>query len=347
MASAGVVREGASVSEVVFQQQARIAWQRGSLASPYKAELILLGVGVLGLFVFPSDLGLLTRIAIMSLFVLSLSFVLGQAGILTLGHAAFFGTGAYAAGLFAKHLSSDPIVGLLAGGAAGLVAALISGFLVLRAEGLALLMMTVAVSQILMETANKLGWITGGDDGLADYSISPIFELFRFDMFGRTGYLYALVVLVASYFVLNRIAASPFGLTSRGIRSDPGRMTALGCSVYRHLVITYTIGGFFAGIAGALSAQTAGVVGLNSFGFLLSAEALVMVVLGGTLRLSGAVVGTIVFMVVHHVTSTVNPFHWLLVIGIMLVGTVLLLPAGIISTPKILRLVVDKSRMRR
>lgn len=335
------------MSEFALQQQARVASQRRSRSIPYQSEAVLLTIGVLGFFAFPSDLGLLTRIAIMSLFVLSLSFALGQAGLLTLGHAAFFGTGAYAAGLFAKHLSSDPLIGLLAGGAAGMAAALISGLLVLRAEGLTLLMMTVAVSQILMETANKLSWITGGDDGLADYSVSPIFGLFRFDMFGRTGYLYALLVLVASYFILNRIAASPFGLTSRGIRSDPERMTALGCSVYRHLVITYTIAGFFAGIAGALSAQTAGVVGLNSFGFLLSAEALVMVVLGGTLRLSGAVVGTIVFMVVHHVTSTINPFHWLLVIGVMLIGIVLLLPGGIVSAPKSMVLLIGRLGVRR
>lgn len=334
------------MSDVLLQQQDQVERSRRSLAIPFKPEIVLLLAGLLGFFAFPSDLGLLTRIAIMAIFVLSLSFVLGQAGILTLGHAAFFGTGAYAAGLFAKYFSTDPILGLVAGGVAGSVVALVSGLLVLRAEGLTLLMMTVAVSQILMETANKLSF-TGGDDGLSDYNVNPIFGQFRFDMFGRTGYLYALVILVLSYFVLNRIAASPFGLTSQGIRSDPGRMTALGCSVYRHLVIVYMIGGLFAGLAGALSAQTAGVVGLNSFGFLLSAEALVMVVLGGTLRLSGAIAGTVAFMVIHHVTSTINPFHWLLVIGLLLIGVVLLLPGGIMSASSSLRLLVQKLRARK
>ena len=335
------------MSDVVLQQQDQVERSRRSFAIPFKPEILLLLAGLLGFLAFPSDLGLLTRIAIMALFVLSLSFVLGQAGILTLGHAAFFGTGAYAAGLFAKYFSADPILGLVAGGVAGSVVALVSGLLVLRAEGLTLLMMTVAVSQILMETANKLSSITGGDDGLSDYSVNPIFGLFRFDMFGRTGYLYALVILVLSYFALNRIAASPFGLTSQGIRSDPGRMTALGCSVYRHLVIVYMIGGLFAGLAGALSAQTAGVVGLNSFGFLLSAEALVMVVLGGTLRLSGAIAGTLAFMVIHHVTSTINPFHWLLVIGLLLVGVVLLLPGGLTSAASVLRRHVETLRARK
>ena len=331
----------------MLQQQDQVERSRRSLAIPFKPEIVLLLAGLLGFLAFPSDLGLLTRIAIMAIFVLSLSFVLGQAGILTLGHAAFFGTGAYAAGLFAKYFSTDPILGLVSGGVAGLVVALVTGLLVLRAEGLTLLMMTVAVSQILMETANKLSSITGGDDGLSDYNVAPVFGTFRFDMFGRTGYLYALLVLVLSYFALNRIAASPFGLTSQGIRSDPGRMSALGCSVYRHLVLVYMIGGFFAGLAGALSAQTAGVVGLNSFGFLLSAEALVMVVLGGTLRLSGAIAGTVVFMVIHHVTSTINPFHWLLVIGLLLIGVVLLLPGGIMSASSSLRLLVQKLRARK
>ena len=335
------------MSDVLLQQQDQVERSRRSFAIPFKPEILLLLAGLLGFLAFPSDLGLLTRIAIMALFVLSLSFVLGQAGILTLGHAALFGTGAYAAGLFAKYFSADPILGLVAGGVAGSVVALVSGLLVLRAEGLTLLMMTVAVSQILMETANKLSSITGGDDGLSDYSVNPIFGLFRFDMFGRTGYLYALAILVLSYFALNRIAASPFGLTSQGIRSDPGRMTALGCSVYRHLVIVYMIGGLFAGLAGALSAQTAGVVGLNSFGFLLSAEALVMVVLGGTLRLSGAIAGTLAFMVIHHVTSTINPFHWLLVIGLLLVGVVLLLPGGLTSAASVLRRHVETLRARK
>jgi branched-chain amino acid transport system permease protein len=322
------------------------AVSRRCASLPFAEELLLLVCGLGAFFLFPEDLGLLTRMAVTALFVLSLSMVLGQAGILTLGHAAMFGTGAYAAGLFAKHLSGDPFLGLLAGGLAGAIVALLSGVVLLRAYGLTLLMLTVAICQILFEVANKLSFITGGDDGLSDFQIKPVLGLFRFDMFGRTGYLYALVVLVVSYFILNRIVASPFGLTNRGIRSDSGRMTALGCPVYRHLLVTYGVGGLFAGIAGAVSAQTAGVVGLNSFGFFLSAEALVMLVLGGTLRLSGALVGTAVFMVIHHITSTINPFHWLLVIGVMLIVTVLALPDGVMSAPARIKTLLQGRRLR-
>ena len=300
-------------------------------AIPFLPEIIIVALGIGAFFAFPNDLAFLSRILITALFVLSLSLVLGQAGIPTLGHSASLGTGAYAAGLFAIHVSQDPMLGLLIGGLAGGGMALVTGALLLRTAHLTFVMLTIAVAQILYEIANQAAWITGGDNGLAGISVNPILGWFEFDLYSRTSYLYALAVLAISYFIMRVIVESPFGLTSRGIHSDPDRMRALGCNTYRHLLIVFTIGGLFAGLAGALSAQVAQVVGLSSLSFSTSGDALVMLIVGGSARLPGALIGTIVFMIVEHVAATVNPYHWLFIIGGLLIVTVLLLPGGLVS----------------
>jgi branched-chain amino acid transport system permease protein len=300
-------------------------------AIPFLPELIIVTLGIGAFFAFPNDLAFLARILITGLFVLSLSLVLGQAGIPTLGHSASMGTGAYAAGLFAIHVSQDPLIGLLVGGLAGGGIAVATGALLLRTAHLTFVMLTIAVAQILYEIANQAAWLTGGDNGLAGISVDPILGVFEFDLYSRTSYLYALTVLVLSYLVMRMIVGSPFGLTSRGIHSDPDRMRALGCNTYRHLLIVFTIGGLFAGLSGALSAQVAQVVGLSSLSFGTSGDALVMLIVGGSARLPGALIGTVVFMIVEHIAATVNPYHWLFLIGGLLIVTVLVLPGGLIS----------------
>jgi len=298
---------------------------------PFLPEIALLAIGIAAYYLFPEDLALLTRIAITALLVLSLSLVLGQAGIATLGHAVFMGVGAYAAGLFAMHFNSDPLLGLAVGALAGGVFALFSGSLLLRTHGLTFLMLTVAVSQILYEVANQASWLTGGDDGLSGFKTSPLFGYFRFDLFSRTAFLYSLGVLVISYFVIRKIVESPFGMTIRGIRSDHTRMAALGNNVYRQLLVTFTIGGLFAGVAGALAAQTSHVVGLSTLSFHTSGEALVMLIVGGSRRLPGAILGTVIFLLVQHVASAINPYHWLFLIGALLILCVLALPGGLMG----------------
>jgi branched-chain amino acid transport system permease protein len=136
-------------------------------------------------------------------------------------------------------------------------------------------------------------------------------------------------VLVVSFAILRRLMRSPFGLTCVGIREDRTRMASLGCEVTRQLAIVYAIGGAFAGVAGALSAQVTQVVGLSSLGFAHSAEVLVMLVLGGVGRLWGAIAGTAVFMLVHHVAAAADPLRWMFVIGAMLLVVVLVFPGGI------------------
>jgi len=295
------------------------------------AELVIpLAAAALAL-IFPSQLNFLMLVATTAIFVLSLDLVVGYAGIVTLGHAAFFGAGAYGAGLYAIHVTAEPISGLLVGAAAGAAIALASGLLILRAHGLTLLMMTVAVAQILLEVANKSRWLTGGDDGLYGIMPAPILGLFAFDFHGRTGFAYSVVILTLVFVFLRVLTASPFGRTTVGIREDRERMAALGTRAYPHLVRTYAISGAVAGLAGAVSAQTVQVVGLNTLSFTMSAECLVMLVLGGTGRLWGALVGTLMFMMIHHSAAELDPFRWMFVIGFMLVAVVLFLPGGVVN----------------
>lgn len=293
--------------------------------------VVMAAVGLGAFWLFPNDLGLLTRIAAAALFVMSLDMVLGYCGIATLGHAAMFGTGAYAAGIAAVNWVSDPLVLLGIGGVAGGLIALATGALILHARGLTLLMLTIAVAQIVQEVANKARDWTGGSDGLSGIDPNPVLGLFRFDLYGRTSYLFALAVLIVGFLVARRIVRSPFGLACRGVKEEPLRIAALGGSPRRYLVSMYGVAGVFAGIAGALTAITSGIVGLDSAGFSWSAEAMIMLVLGGTGRLYGAVIGTVAFMAIHHILASTDPFHWMLFIGLFLMGIVLFLPGGIAS----------------
>jgi branched-chain amino acid transport system permease protein len=305
--------------------------KRNLLDLPCIPELLLLCAGLAAMALMPDEMGFLTRAVTSMLFVLSLDLVLGYCGVVTLGHAALFGVGAYAAGIYAIHLSPEPLTGLLVGGVAGGIVAAATGLFLLRTHGLTCLMMTIAVAQILLEILNKWRSVTGGDDGLSGVVVRPVLGVFEFDFLGRTGFLYSLAVLVVAFAVMRRLVGSPFGLTCIGIREDRQRMTALGCHVYGHTLVMYVLGGVFAGIAGALMAQTTQVVGLSSLGFAWSAEALVMLVLGGMGRLWGAVIGTVLFMVVHHFASAIDPFKWMFVIGGLLIAVVLLFPSGLVD----------------
>ncbi|HUF56685.1 MAG TPA: branched-chain amino acid ABC transporter permease [Thermohalobaculum sp.] len=293
-------------------------------------DLALLA-GALGLmWIVPDQLAFLTRVLIMILLVLSLDLVVGFAGIATLGQAAMFGSGAYAAALFALHVSAEPLSGLVVGMAAAAGVAFVSGLALLRAKALTLLVLTIAVAEVLQEVANQADTVTGGADGLGGYLMAPLLGA-EFDLWGRTGYLYALGVLALCFAFARRLAGSPLGLALRGIREAPDRMHALGTPVYWRLVTVYTLAGGLAGAAGALSAQTTELVSPAAFDFSLSAEALIMLILGGTGRLYGAILGTVLFMAVHHFAAAVDPFNWLFAIGALVLAVVFLAPAGLVS----------------
>lgn len=295
-------------------------------APPWQLPALVLAIGLAAWWLMPEQLGLLTRIAIAALLVLSLDLVVGVAGLATLGHAAMFGSGAYAAGIFALQVHADPTLGLLVGVAAGAAVAAATGAFLLRYSGFTFLMLTIAVAQIAASLAQKARDWTGGDDGLSGFTIGPLLGRFGFDLEGRTGALYALAVLVVGLYVARRVVDSPFGLAVRGIHENRARMAALGTPVVARLWAMYTLAGALAGAAGAVSAQTSAIVGLDSLSFAVSAEALVMLILGGAGRLHGALIGALLFTLLHHTAASINPYHWLFVIGAALMLVVLVPP---------------------
>lgn len=296
------------------------------VAPAWRSPLLVLAIGLIAWWALPDQLGLLTRMAITALFVLSLDLVVGIAGLATLGHAALFGAGAYAAGLFALKASGEPLLGLAVGTGAGALLALASGAFLLRYHGFTFLMLTVAVAQIAASLAQKARDWTGGDDGLSGFTMGPLLGRFAFDLEGKTAALYAIAILALGLYVARRVVDSPFGLAVRGIHESRARMAALGTPVLRRLLAMYTLAGALAGAAGALSAQTNAIVGLDSLSFALSAEALVMLILGGAGRLHGALIGAVVFTLLHHTAASINPYHWLFIIGAALMVVVLLPP---------------------
>ena len=282
-------------------------------------------------FLFPTYLPLGSQILIMVLFALSLDLILGYAGIITLGHAAFFGVGAYAAGIVAAQGWHEPITGLVIAAAAAALVGLGSGLIILRTHGLTLLMLTLAVMFMLHEAANKASFITGGADGLQGMAIDPIFGLFRFDMWGRTAYLYALAVLFLAWIVVRALVHSPFGRSLIGIRENGTRMPAIGTPVRRRLVIAYTIAAALSGIAGGLLAQTTQFVALNVISFELSGAVLIMLIFGGVGRLYGAFVGAPIYMIAQDQLAKSDPVYWFFWIGLLLVLVVMFARGGILG----------------
>lgn len=291
---------------------------------------VIVGLAILGYFLFPNNLALLTRITAIALLVLSLDLVTGYCGVATLGHAALFGAGAYGAGIAAAHFGvTDPIAMLAVGIVAGTVAGLVSGVVVLRTHGLPQLVLSIAIIHLAHEAANKASAWTGGSDGLAGIMPDAVFGIWQFDLWGRTAYVFGIVLLLIAFIVLRQIVRSPFGMLCRGIRQDPVRVRAMGASVHGTLITMYAISGAVAGAGGALNAISTQVVGLDSLSFTLSAEALVMLVLGGTGSLYGALIGTVAFMWFEDVVSAANPFHWLTIVGVLLILVVLFAPKGL------------------
>ena len=289
-------------------------------------EAALLMALLLSWALLPSHALLLNEIAILALFAMSLDLILGYAGIVSLGHAAFFGFGAYAAALFAKLVMPDPGLGLLVAVSLTAVLGAVCSLLILRGSDLTRLMVTLGVASILFELANKLDWLTGGADGLQGVVMGPLrtpFGRFEFDLTGRTAYAYTLVVLVVALLIARRIVHSPFGFSLQALRDNRLRTASIGLSVNARLIAVYTVAAAMAGAAGALLAQTSGFASLDVFDFHRSAEVLLVLVIGGTGYLYGGIFGAIVFKLLHDLISAWTPQYWNFWLGLFLVVLVL------------------------
>lgn len=271
----------------------------------------------------PSHAAIINEVAIVALFAISLDLVLGYSGIVSLGHAAFFGLGAYTTALFCKHVMPDPHLGLLVSMAAAALLGLAASFTVLRGSDLTRLMVTLGVALVLFELANKLDWLTGGMDGIQGLVFAPVLGRFEFDLAGRTASYYSLTVLLVLFLVARRIVHSPFGATLKAIRDNRLRAMAIGIPVHSRLVAVYTIAAAMAGAAGALFTQTSGFASIDVFEFHRSADVMLMLVIGGVGWLYGGIAGAIVFKLMQDLLSQITPQYWTFWLGLFLVVLVL------------------------
>jgi branched-chain amino acid transport system permease protein len=270
-------------------------------------------------FALPQYAALINEIAIFALFAVSLDIVLGYAGIVSLGHAAFFGAGGYASALLAKHLIADPLVGLALGTAIGAVLGALTSPMIVRGTDLTRLMVTMGVALVLLELANKFDNITGGADGLQGVVTAPLFGVFEFDLAARTASFYSVSVLFVVFIVLRRVVHSPFGVSLQALRDNRLRLAAVGMSVQGRLMAAYTLGAAIAGAAGALLSQTTGFASLDLLDFHRSADVMLALVIGGAGWLWGGLAGAIAFKVLHDLLSAITPQYWTFWIGLFLV----------------------------
>ena len=275
-------------------------------------------------FLFPSRYLIMTEILRLALFALSLDLILGYAGIVSLGHAAFFGIGAYGAGLLALHgIINEPVIALLAAGLAATAIGFLTSFLVIRGVDLTRLMVTLGIALLLEALAERYSNITGGTDGLQGIEMAPVLSRFAFDMFGKVGFFYSLAVLFVLFLLARRIVHSPFGLSLRAIKNNPLRAAAVGVPVNRRLIAVYTLAAFYAGISGALFTQTTALASLDVFAFERSADLMLVLVIGGSGYLYGGLIGAVVFKILQEFFSSITPQYWQFWIGLVFVVIVL------------------------
>jgi len=288
------------------------------------AEIIFWVLALACALLFPSRTLVMTDIVRLGLFAMSIDLILGYAGIVSLGHAAFFGVGAYSAGLLALHgVVTEPLLALILAGCAAMLLGFVTSFLVIRGVDLTRLMVTLGIALLLEALAESFSNVTGGTDGLQGIEIQPILGVFAFDMFGRTGLFYSLAVLFVLFLLARRIVHSPFGLSLRAIKNNPLRASAIGIPVNRRLIAIYTVAAFYAGIAGALFTQTTALASLDVFAFERSADLLLVLIIGGTGYLYGGLIGAVVFRMLQEVFSNITPQYWQFWIGVVLVAIVM------------------------
>jgi branched-chain amino acid transport system permease protein len=281
-----------------------------------------------------ANLALLGQVLIWGLFALSLDLVLGYRGVPSLGHAAFFGIGAYTAGFLGKYGWTEPISGLVAAGLIAGLTGLATGRIVRGLHGVGLLMVTLGLNLLLYDFVQRSTALTGGDDGLQGISIAPLLGVFRFDMMGKTAYVYVLVVAFVLFVAMRALVNSAWGLSLVGARDNPRRMTMLGAPVTGDLTWAFGISAMVAGVAGALLTQTTQFASPEVLSFQRSADLLVMLVIGGTALLYGGFIGALVYVVLRDQLAALNPTYWYFWIGLLLVLIVAFFRTGILPSAR-------------
>jgi branched-chain amino acid transport system permease protein len=266
---------------------------------------------------------IINEIAIVALFAVSLDLVLGYTGIVSLGHAAFLGFGAYSAALFAKHIHPDPLIGLCVGMAAATVLGAVCSLSIMRGSDLTRLMVTLGTALILLELANKFSDLTGGADGLQGVLMGPVLGRFDFDLVGQVAAWYSLSVLFVLFVLARRLVHAPLGATLKAVRDNRLRAMAIGIPVTSRLAVVYTVAAGIAGAAGALMAQTTGFASLDVFALERSADVMLMLVIGGVGWLYGGIAGAVAFKLLYDVIANITPQYWTFWIGLFLVVLVM------------------------
>lgn len=286
---------------------------------------------------FPDYLGLLRTIFIVAMLALSYDLLQGYAGIVSLGHAVFFGLGAYTVAVLGDRGWSEPLLTLplamlVAGGAAGILAPI-----VVIGNDFNRLLVTLGVCFLVHEAANQARGLTGGADGLSSFTVGPIAGVWAFDFIGHVAFFYTLAGLVLTCLVVWRLSTSPFGLALRGLRENTARMHAIGAGVARHRAVAYVLSGALAGMAGAMLAQTSNFASLDMLGFERSADLVMMTALGGTGSIWGVIMGASLFTWLKDALSALSPKYWQLGVGLVLMASVFVLPRGLAGLADSLR----------
>jgi branched-chain amino acid transport system permease protein len=266
---------------------------------------------------------IINEIAIVALFAVSLDLVLGYTGIVSLGHAAFLGFGAYSAALFAKHIHPDPLIGLCVGIVAATLLGAVCSLSIMRGSDLTRLMVTLGTALILLELANKYSDLTGGADGLQGVLMGPLLGRFDFDLVGQVAAWYSLSILFVFFVLARRLVHAPLGATLKAVRDNRLRAMAIGIPVTARLAVVYTVAAGIAGAAGALMAQTTGFASLDVFALDRSADVMLMLAIGGVGWLYGGIAGAVAFKLMYDVIANITPQYWTFWIGLFLVVLVM------------------------
>jgi branched-chain amino acid transport system permease protein len=288
--------------------------EAGPLIAGAAAIALLTAVPWLGISEFQRSL--LVEVMIFSILAMSLNLILGYAGLVSFGHAAFFAVGAYAGGLSANHVSAEIWLSLPVGIVAGIVLAIPLGWLSIRLSGFYFLMITFAFAQMVYAVVYRWNWLTGGSDGLLiagpTFLQSPVLQS-RDQL-----YFFTLICFLASFLMLHRIISGPFGHVLVGIRENTRRMRALGYNVRAYKLAAFVIAAAFAALAGVINGQFSLFASPESAHWTLSASALVMVLIGGAGTKTGPIIGAAVVLLLQHWLSSYTQY-WSLALGLLFI----------------------------